>query len=607
MTFDNLSYLPFIIILTVLFISMILFSEKKFFTWVKLHWFYDRSFKNKLSTYLYLLGMTLMFLALLDLRGAEQKVAGKVREQKSIILIDSSLSMQAEDVRPNRFQKAILLARHFVKKAVGHKISVIVFSDDHKQIVPFTKDINLIDAKLSGLEKLYLSRGGSGITMAIQEAIQYFKVDGSSDSLGNIIVFTDAEESSDLYDLDIPKEVSVGIVGVGTLKGSTIPLRDERGIFRGNKNFDGKDVISKLDENFLKKLTTKISNYNYWIASSYSLPTEKILSFFNKTFKEKTSNDNFRIKPVLAHYLLIPSVILIGISFVFKTFKTFHLASVLIFFFLNIKTGFTQTSPQKDEYLLKLEQKYLEGTLDKDARSHLADTLLKQGFSEQAQIVYDETLDGKINNKNKKSYFNQAVSQFKINNIQDGIDNSLKLIDYLEKSDLNEDKEMLANVKKNLLKALQITDQQKQKDKKEKEEEKKKKDIKEKEQKSGNGEQKDKDKEQNDQNQSKEDGNQKENNQKQDDQGKQDQQGKEKEIEQKDTKSKNEDNGEKDSQENNQLAKQEKNNSKGADKTINKEKVPALLKQLMSDDNKLQKEFIDAQTRKRSRSNRKDW
>ena len=36
-------------------------------------------------------------------------------------------------------------------------------------------------------------------------------------------------------------------------------------------------------------------------------------------------------------------------------------------------------------------------------------------------------------------------------------------------------------------------------------------------------------------------------------------------------------------------------------------KVPALLKQLMSDDNQLQKEFIDAQTRKRSRTNRKDW
>ena len=71
---------------------------------------------------------------------------------KTIILVDSSASMLAEDVRPNRFKKALLLVKHYVKKAVGQQISLVVFSDNQKRIIPFTDDIDLINARLERLE-----------------------------------------------------------------------------------------------------------------------------------------------------------------------------------------------------------------------------------------------------------------------------------------------------------------------------------------------------------------------------------------------------------------------------------------------------------------------
>ena len=41
-----------------------------------------------------------------------------------------------------------------------------------------------------------------------------------------------------------------GVVGIGTARGGPVPNRDSKGIFRGNKKFNGKLVISKLDEKF---------------------------------------------------------------------------------------------------------------------------------------------------------------------------------------------------------------------------------------------------------------------------------------------------------------------------------------------------------------------
>jgi Ca-activated chloride channel family protein len=198
--------------------------------------------------------------------------------------------MLAEDVRPNRFEKASLLAKHFIKKAVGHQISIVVFSDGQKRIVPFTNDMDLIEARLNALKELDLERGGTGLSLAIQESIQYF-VDSEKRPFGNILVLTDAEETDGGLDLDVPEGISVGVVGVGTAKGAPIPMRSSRGVFSGNKKHQGKTVISKLDEEYLKKLGTEIEHFKYWVASSYSLPTEKILGFFNRAFKTKNAKD----------------------------------------------------------------------------------------------------------------------------------------------------------------------------------------------------------------------------------------------------------------------------------------------------------------------------
>lgn len=168
MTFLNLKFLPLIVLAIALMWFATFRLEKKYFQWILDHWFFRRSKLSKISSFLYFLGFTLILSSLLDLRGPEKRVTGKVSDQKTIILIDTSASMLAEDVRPNRFEKAILLAKHFMKKAAGHQISVVVFSDGQKRIIPFTKDRDLLEARLDTLDRLNLERGEINITSSEQ-------------------------------------------------------------------------------------------------------------------------------------------------------------------------------------------------------------------------------------------------------------------------------------------------------------------------------------------------------------------------------------------------------------------------------------------------------
>lgn len=122
--------------------------------------------------------------------------------------------------------------------------------------------------------------GSSALSLALQESIQYFK-EGGGKLAGNVLVLTDGEETAGGINLKIPPEIHVAMVGIGTNQGGRIPLDDTNGFRFGYKKHRGKDVITKLNEDFFKVSTSEIPSAKYWIASSYSLPSDEILSFFN--------------------------------------------------------------------------------------------------------------------------------------------------------------------------------------------------------------------------------------------------------------------------------------------------------------------------------------
>lgn len=572
MSFTQSGYLVPLIFSVIILIIISIKFESSFFQWIKDHWFFKRSKLNMIASILYYIGLFLIGLALLDLRGPEEYITGKVSDQKTILLIDSSSSMMAEDVRPNRFEKAILLAKHYVRKSVGQQLSVSVFSDSMKRIVPFTNDIDLVDARLNALKDMKLNRGGTALSLAIQESIQYFK-NISEEGSGNILIFTDAEETDGGISLEVPEGITVGVVGIGTAKGGPIPIRNKRNTFIGNKKYNGEVVISKLDENFLKNLGSKVKDFKYWVAGSYSLPTEDIVEFFTRIHQIKQSENSFRIRPVMQNYLMIPGVMLLALGFLLKNMKTFVYIGML-FLSINLYSAEEEKPKEKSHEILRLEEKFAAGKISLNEKRLLANKLLKEGFAEQSQALYGELLKDPINEKNKKDFFNYGAAQFKSKKIGDGFNTYKKLHDYLEKNSSKDDP-MVKAVKENMLRAIQSSASKSgsngDKDKKDKKNKKgkksKEKQGKDKKNKKGKGQQQD------DEN---------------DDQNKK----------------KNKDNKDNDGDQKDKK-KNKKNGSGG--KGIDKKKMPAILKQLMSDDDKLQKKMIDTGTTKRKSREKRDW
>lgn len=588
MSFTQSQYLiPLVFALIILIIISIRF-ENAFFKWVKDHWFFRRRKRSVLASIFYFLGLFLIGLALLDLRGPEEYITGKISDQKTILLIDSSASMMAEDVRPNRFEKSIVLAKHYVRKAVGQQLSVSVFSDSMKRIIPFTNDVDLVDARLNALKNMKLNRGGTALSLAIQESIQYFK-NTSEEGTGNILIFTDAEETDGGINLEIPDGITIGVVGVGTAKGAPIPMRNKNNGFIGNKKYKGKVVISKLDESFLKKLGGNVKDFKYWVAGSYSLPTEDIVDFFSRIHNIKQSENSFRIRPVLQNYLLIPGAILFALSFLLKSMKTYVYIGMLLVS-INVQSQEEKEPKEKSKEILSLEKKFAGGTISKNEKRLLANKLLSEGFSEQSEALYSEMLTEPINEKNKKDYFNYGAAQFKSKKIGEGFNTYMKLHDYLEKN-VDKENKMFKSVKDNMLKAIQSSASKSGSGGDDEDE-----DNKDKNQKGKKGKGK----------QGKDKKNQKGKGQQNEDDNK-DKNGKDKKDKNnKKNKNKNKDKNQSD-KDGDKKKKDNKNKKGGAGKGIDKKKMPAILKQLMNDDNKLQKKMIDTGTTKRKTREKRDW
>lgn len=589
MNFNQLQYWPGLLVLFSIFISIVLILEKRFFSIIKTYWFYNRSWFSYISTFLFLVGVGGLLLSVLDLRGPEEKVKMDVPTDRTIILIDTSASMLAEDVKPSRLQKSILMAKHFARKAVGQQLSIVVFAEIQKKIVPFTNDLDLIDSRLDSIKNLKNQYGSSALSLAIQESIQYFQEVGG-EARGNILVFTDGEETAEGIKLKVPKDVHVALVGVGTNQGGRIPLDDSRGFRFGYKKDKGRDITTKLEENFFKQAVSDIPSGKYWLANSYSLPSEEVIAFFRSEKQKGKDSQDMIIRPVMVEWILIPSLLLIVLSYLFKFLRVFTLSLFFIFSSANaeeqqVPPTFT---PQVIEQLKQLE----DGKLDLLEKIKLADELRASGAQDESIALYKENLplDHVDNKIPPEAYLNYGTSLLEKGEPQ----KAFKIYEQLSKTVKGEKKLQIDEaIEKNVMAYFKAEEKKKEEEKKkdQKKENKEDKDD-QKQNKSGQSDQDQKKSGKQDKKESKDpsksEEEKKEENKKQD--------GKDKEKEQ--------DKDKKDEQKNDEMKNQENQ------KPMPPKKIPAKLKQLMYDDRQLQMKMIEQGTRdlnKRKSRKSKDW
>jgi len=172
-----------------------------------------------------------------------------------LVAVDTSKSMLAEDVRPNRLERSKFGIMDFVSKLEGDRVGLLPFAGTAFLMCPLTLDYDAFKNSLDALDTQIIPQGGTDLASAIYEAEAAFNNDANHKIL---ILVTDGEdlEGEALSAAKAAKErgLTIYTVGVGTPSGELIPLVQggKDGAFV--KDEKGQPVKSRLDETMLQKI-----------------------------------------------------------------------------------------------------------------------------------------------------------------------------------------------------------------------------------------------------------------------------------------------------------------------------------------------------------------
>ena len=207
--------------------------------------------------------MLLLCITALIIGIANPQIGTKTEEVKRegvdlMIALDLSNSMLAEDIKPNRLERARQAISRLIDKLEGDRIGLIVFAGDAYVQLPITTDYSAAKLFLSTVNTNIVPSQGTAIGKAISLSMRSFDMENGQNKA--IIIITDGENHEDdaLQQAKDANEqgVFVHTLGMGLSKGGPIPIYNQYGNNIGyRKDKEGNTVISKLNEQMLQDIS----------------------------------------------------------------------------------------------------------------------------------------------------------------------------------------------------------------------------------------------------------------------------------------------------------------------------------------------------------------
>ncbi len=203
---------------------------------------------------LFLLGVFCCFIALARPQYGDRWVEVKRKGIDILFAVDTSKSMMARDVLPNRLDRARLAIGDFVSRLEGDRVGLMPFAGTSFLMCPLTTDYEAFNSSLQALDTTIIPKGGTNIGDAIRQAETVL----ANEANHKILILVTDGENLDGNPLEAAREakehkMTIFTVGVGTPQGELIPDPDA-----GEGNFlkdpSGKYVTSRLDEKTLTRI-----------------------------------------------------------------------------------------------------------------------------------------------------------------------------------------------------------------------------------------------------------------------------------------------------------------------------------------------------------------
>lgn len=176
------------------------------------------------------------------------------------ILLDTSRSMLAEDIKPSRLERSKIAIADLLETLAGDRVAIVTFAGNSTVKCPLTQDYAFVRMAMSDISTESTSRGGTVIGDAIRKATQEV-FDQKSRQYKDIILITDGEEHEGHESFPVQAAEKAGAEGIRIIaiglgnenEGSRIPVTGPN----GEKTFlkyQGEEVWSRLGGDLLRRI-----------------------------------------------------------------------------------------------------------------------------------------------------------------------------------------------------------------------------------------------------------------------------------------------------------------------------------------------------------------
>ena len=241
------------------------------------------------ATIFSLAAMALLSLSLVDIRWGKTSREVPQKGIEVMFALDVSRSMLADDVAPNRLERAKQQIKDMVDEMSGDRVGLIVFAGDAKQEVPLTRHYHDFKKTLDEVGPYNVKLGGSSLGNAIETAADSFLTKTNDHKA--IVVFTDGEDQES-EPVKIAKAayadqgIRIFTVGLGDMeKGARIPVGQTAAGSRFLEH-KGQQVWSKLDGKTLEEVAT-VSNGAYVPAGTKQVDMADVYNQFISNVEQK--------------------------------------------------------------------------------------------------------------------------------------------------------------------------------------------------------------------------------------------------------------------------------------------------------------------------------
>lgn len=251
-------------------------------------------FKDVLKIITIAVALSFLIVALVNPKMGTKLKTVKREGVDVVFALDVSKSMLAQDIAPNRLEKAKQIISKIIDKLGSDRVGIIIYAGNAYPLLPITTDQAAAKMFLQNAEPDMVSSQGTAINEALKLAKTYF--DDEDQTNRYLFIVSDGEDHEEnvsyVADEATKEGINIFTIGVGTPEGGPIPLKRDNTLIGYKKDRKGEVVITKLNDKTLQKIALE-GNGKYLYGNNTTKTVDYINELLLKADKKEFETKQF--------------------------------------------------------------------------------------------------------------------------------------------------------------------------------------------------------------------------------------------------------------------------------------------------------------------------